>query len=203
MEPRGCSRWQPVADRIGTEAAKTAKTVAVGCDQLPESFQGKKGVGDSSPPEGSAKSPANWTVAAPWRTARRSAAGELPPIRIGGTSGQERERLVGAAATFGVGDADGLPCLGAMHDAASADAEHDAAAGDVLQCRELLGGPRGVAQDEHHHADADVDALGARGRHTCLNRSAESASARAVPAGRRDGGHRAARYGIARTADAS
>jgi hypothetical protein len=77
---------------------------------------------------------------APWRTARRSAAGELPPIRIGGTSApgeerdrrarrqldrlaadqsrQERERLVGAAATFGVGDADGLPCLGAMHDAA-------------------------------------------------------------------------------------
>ena len=105
---------------------------------------------------------------APWRTARRSAAGELPPIRIGGTSaprgerdrrarrqldrlavdqpGQERERLVGAAATFGVGDADGLPCLGAMHDATSADAEHDAAAGDVLQCGELLGGPRGIAQ---------------------------------------------------------
>jgi len=120
---------------------------------------------------------------APWRTARRSA-GELPPIRIGGTSrgerdrrarrqldrlaadqsGQERERLVGAAATFGVGDADGLPCLGAMHDAASADAEHDAAAGDVLQCRELLGGPRGIAQGEHHDADADVDALGDGGR---------------------------------------
>jgi hypothetical protein len=48
-----------------------------------------------------------------------------------------------------------------MHDAASADAEHDAAAGDVLQCRELLGGPRGIAQGEHHQADADVDALGA------------------------------------------
>jgi hypothetical protein len=45
-----------------------------------------------------------------------------------------------------------------MHDAASADAEHDAATGDVLQRRELLGGPRGIAQGEHHHAD--VDALG-------------------------------------------
>ena len=40
-------------------------------------------------------------------------------------SRQERERLVGAAAALGLGDADGLPCLGAMHDAARADAEHD------------------------------------------------------------------------------
>ncbi len=34
-----------------------AKIVAVGCDQLPESFHGKEGVDGSSPSEGSAKAP--------------------------------------------------------------------------------------------------------------------------------------------------
>jgi hypothetical protein len=34
-----------------------AKTVAVGCAQLPESFHGKEGVSGSSPEEGSAKGP--------------------------------------------------------------------------------------------------------------------------------------------------
>jgi hypothetical protein len=36
MEPRGCDQWQSVANRIGPEAAKQAKTVAACSDQLPE-----------------------------------------------------------------------------------------------------------------------------------------------------------------------
>ena len=39
----------------GPKRRKQAKTVAVGCDQLPTEFHGKEGVGGSSPPEGSAK----------------------------------------------------------------------------------------------------------------------------------------------------
>ena len=36
MEPRGRNRWQPVANRSSREKRlKHAKTVAVGCDQLP------------------------------------------------------------------------------------------------------------------------------------------------------------------------
>jgi hypothetical protein len=34
MEPRGCNRWQPIAKRL-----KQAKTVAVGCDQLPRAAE--------------------------------------------------------------------------------------------------------------------------------------------------------------------
>jgi hypothetical protein len=43
------NRWQ-----IGSpeKRLKHAKTVAVGCDQLPESFHGKEGVDGSSPSEG-------------------------------------------------------------------------------------------------------------------------------------------------------
>jgi hypothetical protein len=37
------------------ERLRPAQTVAVGCDQLPESFHGKEGVDGSSPSEGSAK----------------------------------------------------------------------------------------------------------------------------------------------------
>jgi hypothetical protein len=41
MEPRGCNRWQSTAIASGPEAQEQAKTVAVGCDQLPETFHGK------------------------------------------------------------------------------------------------------------------------------------------------------------------
>ena len=32
MEPRGCNRWQPAANRIGADVAKQAKTFALGCE---------------------------------------------------------------------------------------------------------------------------------------------------------------------------
>jgi hypothetical protein len=52
MEPRGCNRWQPVANRTGRGTAKQAETVAVGCDRLREGADGKEGVDGSSPSEG-------------------------------------------------------------------------------------------------------------------------------------------------------
>ena len=52
MEPRGCNPWQSVANQTGAETGKQAKTVAVGCDLLPETFHGKEGVDGSSPSEG-------------------------------------------------------------------------------------------------------------------------------------------------------
>ena len=55
MEPSGCNRWQPVANGTVQKRLRQAKTVAVGCTQLPESFHGKEGVDGSSPSEGSAK----------------------------------------------------------------------------------------------------------------------------------------------------
>ena len=59
MEPL----WSPVVAtggnqwRIanGAKPLKQAKTVAVGCDQLPEAAHGKEGVDGSSPSEGSQK----------------------------------------------------------------------------------------------------------------------------------------------------
>src|SRR5829696_3192195 len=50
-----------------------AKTVAVGCDPLPESFHGKEGVDGSSPSEGSAKAPQNGVLCNPSRPT-------LPPL---------------------------------------------------------------------------------------------------------------------------
>jgi hypothetical protein len=41
MEPSGRNRTQPVANRTATKPAREVKAVAVGCDQLPESFHGK------------------------------------------------------------------------------------------------------------------------------------------------------------------
>ena len=52
MEPRGCNRGQPVANRKASETAETGKTVAAGCHQLPQTFHGKEGVDGSSPSEG-------------------------------------------------------------------------------------------------------------------------------------------------------
>jgi hypothetical protein len=48
----GRNRWQMGRRR---KRLKQAKTVAVGCDQLPKSFHGKEGVDGSSPSEGFAK----------------------------------------------------------------------------------------------------------------------------------------------------
>src|SRR5919108_3637761 len=48
----GGNGWQ--MKRLRTRL-KQAKTVAVGCDRLPEEFHGKEGVDGSSPSEGSAK----------------------------------------------------------------------------------------------------------------------------------------------------
>ena len=42
MEPCGCNRWQPVANRTGAKTANQAKTVAVGCDHLPQRAHGKE-----------------------------------------------------------------------------------------------------------------------------------------------------------------
>jgi hypothetical protein len=49
----GGNRWQMERPR---KRLKKAKTVAVGCDQLPEAFHGKEGVDGSSPSEGFAGS---------------------------------------------------------------------------------------------------------------------------------------------------
>ena len=46
------NRWQTARP---LKRPRQAKTVAVGCDQLPESFHGKEGVDGSSPSEGSSK----------------------------------------------------------------------------------------------------------------------------------------------------
>jgi hypothetical protein len=50
----GGNRWQMERPR---KRLKKAKTVAVGCDQLPEAFHGKEGDDGSSPSEGLKKSP--------------------------------------------------------------------------------------------------------------------------------------------------
>src|SRR5438874_9428730 len=63
MEPL----WSPVVATRGNQrqldrpskSQKQAKTVAVGCHRLPETFHGKEGVDGSSPSEGSAKAPQN------------------------------------------------------------------------------------------------------------------------------------------------
>jgi hypothetical protein len=52
MEPSGCDPWQSEAMGCAQKRLRQAKTVAVGCDQLPESFHGKEGVDGSSPSEG-------------------------------------------------------------------------------------------------------------------------------------------------------
>jgi hypothetical protein len=57
MEPSGRNWSQPVANRTASKRLIQAKTVAVRCDQLPESSHGKEGVSGSSPEEGSAKAP--------------------------------------------------------------------------------------------------------------------------------------------------
>jgi len=50
----GGKPWQMPQARTGQ---KQAKTVAVGCNQLPRRLDGKEGVSGSSPEEGSAKAP--------------------------------------------------------------------------------------------------------------------------------------------------
>jgi hypothetical protein len=48
MEPRGCKRWQSLANATAQGTVQKAKSVAVGCDQLLV----KEGVDGSSPSEG-------------------------------------------------------------------------------------------------------------------------------------------------------
>src|SRR6266508_3551143 len=55
MEQSGRNRWQLVATGDARKRLQQAKTVAVGCDQLPIGAHGKEGVDGSSPSEGSAK----------------------------------------------------------------------------------------------------------------------------------------------------
>ena len=55
MEPSGRNPWQPVANGGTRKRLKQAKTVAVGCDQLPIGAHGKEGVDGSSPSEGSSQ----------------------------------------------------------------------------------------------------------------------------------------------------
>src|SRR6266508_6371999 len=55
MEQSGRNRWQLVATGDARKRLGQAKTVAVGCDQLPIGAHGKEGVDGSSPSEGSAK----------------------------------------------------------------------------------------------------------------------------------------------------
>jgi hypothetical protein len=50
----GGNRWQMRRPQNGSDKAKT---VAVGCDQLPEPFHGKEGVDGSSPSQGFCKRP--------------------------------------------------------------------------------------------------------------------------------------------------
>jgi len=49
MEPSGRNPSQSVANGMPAKRLRQAKTVAVGCDQLPESFHGKDGVAGSIP----------------------------------------------------------------------------------------------------------------------------------------------------------
>jgi hypothetical protein len=41
MEPSRRNQWQPVANGTALKTAHSSETLAVGCDQLPESFHGK------------------------------------------------------------------------------------------------------------------------------------------------------------------
>src|SRR5919106_1549855 len=95
----GGNRWQ-----MGTaqKRLRQAKTVAVGCDQLPESFHGKEGVDGSSPSEGFAISlqisPFRWRC---WRRVWVSTSTERPPpCRIASAVAQKRRRDV-ASRSFG------------------------------------------------------------------------------------------------------
>jgi hypothetical protein len=44
MEPSGCNRRQPAANRPDPKPRGPANSVAIGCDQLPATFHGKQGV---------------------------------------------------------------------------------------------------------------------------------------------------------------
>jgi hypothetical protein len=68
----GRNRWQIEGS---PKRLKQAKTVAVGCDRLPERVHGKEGVDGSSPSEGFAERPANWRFSSPSRAPRGCVAG--------------------------------------------------------------------------------------------------------------------------------
>ena len=52
MEPRGCNRWQPVANPMALKVAETSENRCRGCNRLRSAAHGKEGVYGSSPPEG-------------------------------------------------------------------------------------------------------------------------------------------------------
>src|ERR671937_2415374 len=52
MEPRGCNRWQSVANRIGAEAAETSQNRCRRLRPVAVRSAGKEGVDGSSPSEG-------------------------------------------------------------------------------------------------------------------------------------------------------
>jgi hypothetical protein len=76
------------------EPQKHAKTVAVGCQRLPEEFHGKEGVDGSSPSEGFSKSPANGPIVLS-ETTKRDASRVRDGYIFGpaGTRGIERHAL--------------------------------------------------------------------------------------------------------------
>jgi hypothetical protein len=49
MEQSGRNRWQPVANATASKTARIGKSVAVGCDRLPDGAHGKDGVAGSIP----------------------------------------------------------------------------------------------------------------------------------------------------------
>jgi hypothetical protein len=57
MEPRGCNRWQSVANRMGSRTAKTSQNRCRGLQPVAESSAWKEGVSGSSPEEGLKKAP--------------------------------------------------------------------------------------------------------------------------------------------------
>src|SRR5436190_21977012 len=67
MEPRGCNRWQSVANRLSAETAETRQNRCRGCDRLPETFHGKEGVDGSSPSEDLYEMPVNRHFSSPVR----------------------------------------------------------------------------------------------------------------------------------------
>jgi hypothetical protein len=78
----GAPWLQPVASGRKSGSARKpqtqAKTVAMGCDQLPRAAHGKEGVDGSSPSEGSAKAPQNGGFCVDRTCTRREVPIEVP-----------------------------------------------------------------------------------------------------------------------------
>jgi hypothetical protein len=97
MEPGGRNQWQPVAARA-RKPRNQAKTVAVDCDRLPETFHGKEGVDRSSPSEAFPKVPANRHFGVVYRKNTRTHFGH-----IGGRRDASRRLPTSSDTTSGPG----------------------------------------------------------------------------------------------------